>query len=308
MGALLFFPTRGSGPAADRALRRQGFAAGTTVTHGDGVLTLYPRLLGEAPLLACAGAGFTSAATGTLYYGSDAGAAALARLAADVRSGTVDRDALFGSFCALVATERGLVALGDPMGTYHVFLDRRDGRVATSLLALLAEQPSPVVDRQAVYEYVFDGASFGGATPFRGIALLDVTGPVVLHTATAENGAVPVRIAPPAPDESLADAIGDRLVARLRAMAGSAPCLNTAISGDYDSRQTLTLCLAVGATPRLHVYGRPYDADVRIAWTIADALGLEVMHADKSAASQELGRFAENALMFDGTPPDGVAD
>jgi asparagine synthase (glutamine-hydrolysing) len=91
-------------------------------------------------------------------------------------------------------------------------------------------------------------------------------------------------------------------------MAASVPCLNTAISGGYDSRLILALCLEIGATTRLHVYGRPDDADVRIARAIADALRLDVTHADKSAARQGPGCFEDNVLKFDGTPPDGIAD
>jgi asparagine synthase (glutamine-hydrolysing) len=75
----------------------------------------------------------------------------------------------------------------------------------------------------------------------------------------------------------------------------------------------LALALERGVVPRLHVYGRPEDADVGIAKAIAAGEGIPLNHLDK-AESARVAPDAYAALvernyeLFDGTPVDGVFD
>jgi asparagine synthase (glutamine-hydrolysing) len=89
--------------------------------------------------------------------------------------------------------------------------------------------------------------------------------------------------------------------------------LDTALSGGFDSRLVLALLRDLGRRPRLHVYGRPDDADVRVARRIAAGEGIALEHHDKSRrplpGQHDFAAVVErNFQAFDGTPTDGIFD
>ena len=89
-------------------------------------------------------------------------------------------------------------------------------------------------------------------------------------------------------------------------------CIDTAISGGYDSRLILALLRARGVRPRLHVYGTDRDPDVRIAKQICAGEGLKLEHVDKSrlrfTPEDRADAIERNYLYFDGYPIDGIFD
>ena len=73
----------------------------------------------------------------------------------------------------------------------------------------------------------------------------------------------------------------------------------------------MALLLERGATPSIHVYGRPEDGDVTVAKHVAANEGFALSHVDKSTfAPVEPDDFADvierNFLAFHGHPPDGL--
>jgi asparagine synthase (glutamine-hydrolysing) len=121
------------------------------------------------------------------------------------------------------------------------------------------------------------------------------------------------RYAGPADEDSLGREIAGLLRSQFEAIAACfGSNVDAALSGGYDSRLVLAALLAVGVVPRLHVYGREEDADVRVAKRICEAEGWQLRHIDKSKTAPDLDGFADrvraNALAFEGFPPDGIFD
>ncbi|MEM7223919.1 MAG: hypothetical protein AAF495_13120 [Pseudomonadota bacterium] len=190
----------------------------------------------------------------------------------------------------------------DAIGVYPVW-QARDGQVVSSSFgALLAALGRATVDPQCLYEYVFQGATYGGRSLLREIELL---GPERALDAISEPG--------DSIDHHLARN-RDNLRAYYQAIARCfGDRIDTALSGGYDSRLTLGLLREQGITPKIHVYGRDGSPDVAVAKAIAAGEGFALSHEDKSQAPRITpDRFQEvvgtNILAFQAHPSDGIFD
>jgi asparagine synthase (glutamine-hydrolysing) len=186
---------------------------------------------------------------------------------------------------------------------------------SSAFLAVLAGMEQPTADEQAIYEYVFQAATYGGRTLVKDVNLLDPRQALALD-AQPELVLHATSPAPPASKDSF-DAHLERNVAALREWFGEiVACfgdrIDTALSGGYDSRLILALLRDRGAKARLHVYGSKDDDDVRIARAIAQGEGLHVEHIDKSRDKRSPGSLAEtiaqNCRLLDAYPVDGILD
>jgi asparagine synthase (glutamine-hydrolysing) len=207
------------------------------------------------------------------------------------------------------------------MGVYKIYRADAWSVVSSSFLLALTAIDRPLLDHQGVYEYVFEGATFGGRTIVKGLQLLD------RRQVGALGQRARLQAIPDSRPENLARgafARGafarhvERTVGELSDWFGEFAAafggnVDTALSGGYDSRLILALARAGGRRPRVHVYGGPNDPDVAIAKAIAAGEGFPLEHIDKSARQPpspgEFGAVVErNMLAFDGNPPDGIFD
>lgn len=256
--------------------------------------------------------------TGTLIYHKRKGSEALEQLHNDLINGSVDWSKIYGHFCIIAASEGKLSVFVDRLGTYPVFHDSANSVLSTSFLGVVASKDHPVVNSQCVYEYIFQGATYGDETVFNGIGRLDGTEAIRFQPGQAPES---ITIAPALPQAetpvNFEDSVARNVDNLKRYFGALAACfgekIDTALSGGYDSRLTLALLRDQGVMPLLHVYGRENDDDVRVAKTIAAGESFALTHTDKSGKIPvEADRFgdivARNFHLFDGTPPDGILD
>lgn len=248
------------------------------------------------------GAGNAIAFAGTLFYRGAFGTAALPALLRDALADAVDEAALWGCFAVAVAGDHGLRVFTDHCGTFHLYADRDGGIVSTSFLALAETLPLLTIDRDAVYDYVFQGAPHGG-TVFREI----------LRVTDDRPPPIPDRPAPGGLDEHAGRCLAVLSDRFAQIAAVFADRVDTALSGGYDSRLVLALLRRSGLRPRLYVYGAEDDPDVLVARAITAGEGLALDHTDKRRVApvppEAMPELVErNCLAFDGYPNDGLFD
>ncbi len=254
---------------------------------------------------------------GTLFYRDLADRKALERLHGDEQSQTLDEDALWGSFAALLVTRTTLTAMTDRTGTFHVHRDLAGQRLSSSFLALAEALPRTTIDTQGFYDYIFQEAPHGGGSIFREIRLL--SSDVKLLSDSEETQEVARPIAQPAsqPDEPLEDG-AERCLMVLRDRIASLfmhyrDRIDTALSGGYDSRLILAMLREGNYPAALHVYGSEASEDVQVAKRIAAGEGLDLTVTNKGKralvpADDYADLVAQNFFAFDGYPNDGLFD
>lgn len=332
MGAFLFVTNRSwSGPEdgerrARESLHLQGFAAPKEVGAGPHLLLLYDKL--DSPCtnhVEFAQSDF-SAAAGTFFYKGMSGYEGLVAAhrdfapppeSASADSPTtigLDESRLHGTFVLFLMKHGRLFLFSDRLGLYKTYHDSERKVFSSSFLALAASRAYRHCNTQAVYEYLFQGATYGGETLLQDVNLLssdyffDATGPVNAvkrHPFRADSFATDSISA----CEARIDGILRRQFSDLRDAFQKG--IDTALSGGFDSRLVLAHLFAAEASPRVHVYGRINDPDVRIAQRIAAGEDFAIDHQDKSRLNGEQGTSApetvsRNFLAFDGAPTDGI--
>ena len=296
----------------------QQWADPVTLSAAGCDLCLYPKRSGGPASVHIVDQANFCAATGTLIYKKNHGAAAVKLYWLDHTSKRVDWAQLYGHYCLITAEQDKLSVLTDRLGTYPVFHDERYQVMSSRFLDILACAEGPKIDTQAIYEYVFQGATYGNDTVIRGISRLDGSQKFDFRVGDeAVASDIPMGVERAAGPLSFEDSVA-RNVGNLRSyFEAMAACygenIDTALSGGYDSRLTLALLREQGITPRLHVYGRQNDPDVLVAKAVAAGENITLTHTDKSGAARiEASDFAaiidRNLNNFDGTPPDSILD
>jgi asparagine synthase (glutamine-hydrolysing) len=314
---------RGTGPEADRAavelddlFARQGFRDRRTLRMAGWTLVLCRKIQDLQDNLLIIDPGNVAFATGTFIYRGAIGPAALGRYREDASRGCVEWEEASGCYFVAIAAQGRLSAHLDPLGSYKVFSASDGSFHSSSLLAAARLAKSRTLDPQGVYQYVFEGATFGSRTIFNEVQLFPSGVVRDLDASTARP--IETGIAPRFDRKTSRQQHVERTVATLRRSFRTlvqvfGDRVDTALSGGYDSRLILALLRDQGCRPRVHVYGRPGDADVRIAQTIADREGFPLEIVDKSAAprvsADDFPALVErNFHAFDGTPSDGILD
>ncbi|CAN0509161.1 unnamed protein product, partial [Laminaria digitata] len=308
--------TAGADDRISRWFDREGFSAPTIRDAGPWRLYLFPKIVSPIPSLYGDANGDFCAVAGTLLYRNTMGEAALKRLLADHRGAGIDWSEVFGQYAIIFWVNGKLELIGDPIGTYPVWYDDASTTISSSFLAVANAAENLSIDPQCVYEYVFQGTTYGDRTLFREIRLHAARDALELGdtvTAVPVHKAIPTDVINAPIEEHV-----ERNLANLhRYYDAIAACfgdrVDTALSGGYDSRLTLALLQSHGIKPFIHVYGNDSDADVQIAKAISAGEGFALEHQDKSKFPPiGEGDFAEavyrNLFSFHGHPPDGLFD
>jgi asparagine synthase (glutamine-hydrolysing) len=309
------------------AMAAQGFSAPTRLVAGSSVLFAYPKLISPTVNIRTFTHNEFVAVFGTFYYRGKTGAAGLDAIYEEFENPATDSDLVArervsshmrGTYACVIYKGGHLYAFTDRLALYKVYLAEEGRIVTSSLLTAVACTDHPRLYPQGVFEYVFQGATYGGDTPVSGIRLLD---PDIQLKISGRSKHILRRkpLAPATIERGLLTDHCRRIHRHLSALFGDCneayeSQIDTALSGGYDSRLILAHLLSRDTRPAVHVYGTEGDDDVRIAKMIAKNEGFELTHIDKSRfgkklkADERAKRIEKNFYVFDGLPVDGIFD
>lgn len=298
---------------ADTA-RRRGFITPMERQAGGYLLQMAPKMVSPTPQLYESPNGDFVAVVGTFFYRGLYGQMALVKLLVDAQADAMDSNELRGNYTVILFVRGALTVFVDELGTYTAYKSA-DGRIwSNSLLAVASALDRLTLSAQGVYEYVFQGAVYGGDTLVKEIKILS---PHVSYQLLSDMKERPRDVIPNLTLragtlqehlDAVEPVLRDNFAAIVRAFNDN---VDTALSGGYDSRLILALLRAQGVQPEVHVYGSPNDADVVVAKTIAKGEGIRLKHEDKSqlkpADADTIAAASQDQFWaFDGLPPDGV--
>ncbi len=301
----------------DRAHQERGFAPARRVDLGDFSLYLYRKLDGQGGLAIDLDGGGFACLAGQLLYRGTTGEEALRLYCADLAGDRVDAARLIGQFALVLKDRRGTRLVTDPMSFYQVYLDSAAGVASSSFWALLELLPKVTVDAAGVYEYAWNGATFGGKTFVREIRRLPAGARITFDGALSVNAAPTASQTAATAGSSFDDLVSEhaervrRLFGDLTAAYGDR--LRVSFSSGYDSRLILAGLKAAGLRPRLFVYGRDGDTDVEVAKQVAagEGLALDVINKDllvDAEAADSPARQESDFVRFDAWKVDGIFD
>lgn len=318
MGAF-FIASRSSSakwPALDAAHQARGFALARRIDIGSHTLFLYRKLDGEGGLCVEAADGGFACLTGLLLYRGFIGEKALRRYCSDLERNAVDQSRVIGHFALIRCRERRVQIAADAMGFYQIYVDTDAGLVSSSFWSMLELSERICIDPAGVYQYAWNGATFGGRTFVKEIRRLPADAEVVVDVDMTIRRRT--RVAAELETETRSfGAVVDAHSRRLRALfedlaAGFGDRLRVSFSGGYDSRLLLAGLQAAGLRPPLFVYGREGDSDVAVARQVAAGTGLPLTVVDKRRMAAEVRDLAcrqdADFLRFDGWKVDGIFD
>jgi asparagine synthase (glutamine-hydrolysing) len=290
---------------------RAGFDRRMVLQAGTWTLLLSGKLDGSGPHCVRDGPDF-AACTGVFFYRGKRFEAGLASLLAEFDGRHFPWTDCRGHYAVVLYKGGRLWLAGDELGAYKIYRNLDGSRFSSAFSALRASLPVAEPDVQGVYEYVFNGATFGEKTLLRHVKQQRAG---VLYSLPPSGP--PTSAAPPARSDVIghgsideaAEACAERLRALFRIYVAENRNFRTALSGGYDSRLILALLLDAGVTPRLYVYGRDDEADVRVAKDVARGQRLHLEQIDKDEHQRTRRSTAELAwTRFDGWNNAGLFD
>jgi hypothetical protein len=290
---------------------RNGFDRRVSLAANDWTLRLSGKLDGSGPHHVQMGSEF-AACTGIFFYRGKRLEAGLESLLHDFDGRCFPWVDCRGHYAVILFKAGRLWLASDELGAYKIYRNLEGTLFSSSFSAVRATLPVAIPDVQGIYEYAFNGATFGEKTLLQNVRQQRVG---VLYGLT-DSG--PPK--PSSPDaraaawahssvEDAADDYAERLRALFRTYVSSQRSFRTALSGGYDSRLILALLLDAGMDPGLYVYGTEHDPDVVVAKEIARGEGLRLRHVDKGQLQGDRKGSPERAwARFDSWKVDGLFD
>lgn len=320
MAAFFLVPSNDHSVAAcqrlDELHRQHGFELSRKISVDGFLLYLYRKLDGHGGHYVELGADRFACLIGQLVYRGASGTEGLSCYCADLEQQELVQDQAIGQFALLLKDKDGLRIVTDAYGFYQVYVNESAGIATSSFWALLELLPKVTVDPSGVYEYAWNGTTFGAKTFVREIRRLsprsfvafDQTASVIRTTARAPSSAPTIRKFDAYVEEhcerlkrlfnDLATAFGDNL--------------HVSFSGGYDSRLILAGLIAAGLRPRLFVYGKEHDPDVMIGRQIARQERLPIDVIDKFPLDMKsddwFAQQQSDFVLFDAWKVDGIFD
>ena len=293
------------------AQTRAGFDRCVSLAASDWRLFLSGKLDGSGPHHVQVGKDF-AACTGIFFYRGKRLERGLESLLQEFDGRSFPWEDCRGHYSVILFKAGRLWLASDELGAYKIYRDLEATRFSSSFSALRASLPSALPDTQGIYEYAFNGATFGEKTLLREIKQqregtlysFPERGPPSTSIPTVRDDC-----AGHSSIDEAADDYAERLRALFRIYTGSNRRFRTALSGGYDSRLILALLLDAGVEPALYVYGNDSDQDVVVAKEISRGEGLHLHQVDKSLLHRAGTRSAEFAwTRFDSWNNAGLFD
>lgn len=255
---------------------------------------------------------------GTFFYKGYFGRAALDQWHDDLLCDQQDPHSCSGHY-SIVHMQGDQVSFHrDQHGVTKHYMDDQTGVISNSFLLTLASVARPEINVDSCYQYAWQGSLFGSTTFAREVTALPTdrqahfdgerfafTGRELTAIPNYEKNNRP----------SLDECAREQVERLRKVMENYAPTISgrvrSALSGGFDSRLLLALLLEYECDPELYVYGADRDDDVVIAKLVADRMGLQLDHVDKSKVAPPEDplsikeRFHRDFIVFDGWKNSG---
>lgn len=236
----------------------------------------------------------------------------LAAILADFTGRFNPADFFYGHYIILVRKNGKLFMFTDPLGALKIYFSNSKDTISSSFIATLAASTVLQLDDLAVFQYIWNGCTFGERTIATEISTVP-TGKIGTITGAQfaiESGPAVTFHTRDKPYTNFAqtvDCYADRLVRLFEAYkAAFGDRIVAALSGGLDSRLNVAALRRVGIEPDLFVYGDSRDDDVRIASMLATGEKLRLSHIDKRTIAIEDEQVGRNVVAFDGYDPDAI--
>ena len=302
----------------DQAHRDHGFQPARTIKFNGFSFYHYRKLDGEGGVFWQWAEDHFAALTGQLLYRGLQGEEALRLYCEDLAGERLAEDRVIGQFAILLKDAWGLRLITDRMGFSQVYYNAARGIASSSFWALLELLPKLTVDPAGVYEYAWNGATFGGKTFVREISRLPARTMIELGREMNLVAGGPGPALTSSVMRHRLDDYAEDHAERARALFGDLAeaygnRLRISFSSGYDSRLMLAALKSVGALPSLFVYGKDGDTDVEVAKKVAESEGLELDVIDKTYLGDPPGalspdRQKRDFVSFDAWKVDGIFD
>ena len=238
--------------------------------------------------------------TGTLIYNKKIGRDALEELYDDFSEDSKFLANILGQYCLIISKKGRLYILNDYTGLYYVYCNKSKSVISSSFLAVLKTLKERSISTQELYEYVINGACFGGKTLINEIELLDSKNIWQLSPELLAISRPPYvkRLDGTTSFDEIVREVATDLVdyfSIIKADFGDSIC--SALSGGVHTRLMLGLMRRVGIKPSyLYVYGDENNTAGRdahivpIVKSMAEGEGLSVEYINRD----KFPRFAKD--------------
>lgn len=301
------------------SIARQGFLRALDLDWPGGTVVAWRASVEtDTPDSEIRGPDVSACCIGPVWYRGQFGRAALAAVLDDFgEHGKIEYSVARGNYALFVRAGTRCCFMNDALGFVRIYISADRCFCSTSWLAVCAYVGAVDLDDAAAVEYVLVGASHSDATVARGVSCLPLGHVFDLATGTStrvlDADAWSDAIVPSNLDDAVAS-ISEYLRTASGEIGVAFPGrVRAALSGGFDSRLILAGMLASGQRPDLFVYGDADSPDVSVARQAASGVGLMVRHVDKRTMAKglpepDIESMVDNALFFDGLPPDGLHD
>ncbi len=177
-----------------------------------------------------------------------------------------------GQFAVISFVENELKIFNDSLGLYHIFFDDQLKIISNSFLAVSKSVINKEVSIQEIYEYIFNGATYGNKTVFKNINSIDRKEILTLYPRkNFDNKQFPrfdVNVG--ATYKNLIESVSDDLINYFRMIKNNfGNNVSSALSGGYDSRLMFAIMNKLDMEPQLYVSGNEKSSDIKVAQTIS---------------------------------------
>jgi len=227
-------------------------------------------------------------ATGTCIYNKKIGHDALTELYHDFSEDGRFLTNLLGHYCIIIAKNGKTFLVNDDSGLFRSYASEKKDVISSSFIAVLKALEKRSIASQELYEYIFNGASFGDKTLINEINLIDSSHIWQLspefHTITKPNNThgISKRLALSEVVEEMSTSLIDYFDI-IQDNFGNDLC--SALTGGHDSRLLLALMRKVGIQPQyLYVYDdsrQPTCVSTAMAMANGENLSLDYVNLSK---------------------------
>ena len=299
-------------------LSRYGFVTGFDQVVGGNRVIIHQRLNGSAVNVLTFDNGDFVAHTGSFFYGTSVGESGLKKFYDAFAPEAPSWRSCMGHFALLIYKDGVLHLMTDPLGSYHIYHNVQQDIFSSGFLGVAELIDDPKPDVAGIYEYVWNGATFGIKTVIQQVRLLPAPA-LVRFDRTAEIKVHPslIDVRARVKTTDLKDAVNQQVIDLKSIFKQYAALLprpfRTALSGGFDSRLILAALLDAGISPDLFVFGSDQSPDVRCAKDIAEKEKLPLRHVNKAEQSppppsEFSAQVERDYYVFDGLRYDGLFD